>query len=67
MVSRMLRPFGLIFKLLWECLVQLQSLLITREQKHFKSLVTRTLLLKLLSLILFIQDSVKTTVMSLLF
>ena len=63
----MLRPFGLIFRLLWEYLVQLQFLLITREQSHFKSPVTRTLLFKLLSLILFIWDFVGMAVMSSLF
>ena len=47
----MLRLFGLIFGPSWKYLVQLQSLLITREQSYFKSLVTGILLPKLLSLI----------------
>ena len=67
MASLMLKLFGLIFRLSWKYLVQLQFLLITREQLHFKSPVTRTLLLKLLSLILFIWDFVETIIMFLLF
>jgi len=67
MASLMLRPYELIFELLWKHLVQLQSLLITRKQSHFRSPVTRILLPKLLSLISFIWDFIGTTVMSSLF
>ena len=62
----MLRPFELIFELSWKYLVQHQFLLITRELSHFKFPMIRTLLPKLPSLIFFIWNFIKTTMISLL-